>query len=79
MQRSSQVTSRHYDTVSLTRWYLSQGTTPSLPLVRTIISNVSTPPLISTRNQIGILHRVMEDNIHGGYFIPKGATVIANI
>lgn len=27
----------------------------------------------------GVPHRVMEDNIHDGYFIPAGTVVIANI
>lgn len=28
---------------------------------------------------LGLPHRVMEDNIHDGFLIPKGAIVIANI
>ncbi|OJA13424.1 hypothetical protein AZE42_05788, partial [Rhizopogon vesiculosus] len=27
----------------------------------------------------GVPHRVMEDDIHDGYYIPKGSQIIANI
>ncbi len=33
----------------------------------------------SVHNFIGIPHRVMEDNIYQGMFIPKGSTVISNV
>ena len=35
--------------------------------------------LFNLRISSGVPHRVMEDNIHDGYLIPKGALVIANI
>jgi hypothetical protein len=28
---------------------------------------------------LGVAHRVMEDDVHEGYFIPRGALIIANI
>jgi len=28
---------------------------------------------------LGLPHRLMEDDFYGGYFIPKGSNVLANI
>ena len=48
----------------------------SLPYIKAIIKEILRWGTIAP---LGLPHRVMEDDVYGSYFIPKGATVISNI
>ncbi|PPQ78910.1 hypothetical protein CVT25_002370 [Psilocybe cyanescens] len=48
----------------------------SLPYIRAIIKELLRwAPVVP----LGLFHRVMEDDIYGDYFIPKGTKIIANV
>jgi len=48
----------------------------SLPYIKAIIKEILRWGTVAP---LGLPHRVMEDDVYEGYFIPKGATVISNI
>jgi len=66
---------------------------PNLPYVNALVSEVlrwhtvvptgsSSPQLVSCEmadNNSAVPHRVTQDDVHDGYFIPKGALIIPNI
>ncbi|KAI0066585.1 cytochrome P450 [Artomyces pyxidatus] len=49
---------------------------PRLPYVEALCKEVLRWRCVAP---VGVPHSTMEDNVYNGYFIPKGATVIANI
>jgi cytochrome P450 len=48
----------------------------ALPYLRALIKEISRWGPVAP---LGLPHRVLQDDVYEGYFIPKGATVVGNV